>query len=113
MANTEIRNALRLVHEAETAVREALNQPLTERQLDDLTELFKLLVDLDDTLVIIDLNTSIDQLEQKSKGLSELIKKTKQSLEELKHIAVVVDKVAKAIDGLVQAVKILISVGIL
>jgi hypothetical protein len=56
VANSEIRNALKIVREAEEAVTEALAKSgLTQPQRDLLDEISDFLRDLDNFLVIMDL----------------------------------------------------------
>jgi hypothetical protein len=113
MANTEIRNALKIVREAENAVTDALDKPdLTQKQRDLLDELSDSLRDLDTLLVMIDLNKSIDRLEGESNKLTDLNKRTQKSLGQLTKVAKTVDTAAKGIDALVKAFSILVKAGI-
>jgi hypothetical protein len=113
MANTEIRNVLQQVREAENAVKEALDRPgLTQQERDLLTESFDALRDLDNTLVLADMSRSIGELQAKAKGLARLNGKIQKKLAGLRKVAKAVDASAKAVDALVKAFGILLKAGL-
>lgn len=113
MANTEIRKTLQYVREAETEVNAALQQSgLTQAQRDLLDELAEALRDLDNQLVLDDLNAGAASLEEKAKQMARLNKQTQSKLKDLAKLAETVDKVAKAVDGLVKVFGILVKAGL-
>jgi septal ring factor EnvC (AmiA/AmiB activator) len=114
MANTEIRNALKSVREAEDAVTEALDQSgLTQSQRNFLNDLLDFLRDMDNHLVVIDLGKSLDELVAMSKKLDKLNKDTQRKLDELKKVAKKVDTAAVMIGALAKAFGILGEAGLL
>ncbi|HBG07302.1 MAG: hypothetical protein A2075_15215 [Geobacteraceae bacterium GWC2_58_44] len=113
MANTEIRKTLQYVREAENEVTAALQQSgLTQSQRDLLDELADALRDLDNQLVLDDVNTSTAALEEKAKQMLRLNQDTREKLKELQKITETVEKVAKAVNGLVKVFGILAKAGL-
>jgi oligoribonuclease (3'-5' exoribonuclease) len=112
--NTEIRKALKNLRDAETVVRESLEGGgLTTAERDHLSEVMGTLTDLDNFLVLEDLNSSIDQLEEKSKKLQDLNKRTQESIAKLERVAKAVGIAAKVVDGIAKACGILLKAGLL
>ena len=114
MANTEIRNALQILRQAEESVTDSLEQSgLTQEARDLLNEALDVLRDVDNLLVKIDLSQGAKDLEEKSGELSKLNNRVKAELAGLKNIADVVDKASTAVDALVKAFGGLGSAGLL
>jgi flavin-binding protein dodecin len=113
MANTEIRKVLKHVREAEAAVAHELKQSgLTTPERKLLDQLSDSLRDLDNLLLIIDLNKSIDKLDKMSQRLRGLNRRTRQTLARLQKVAETVDTTANVVDALVKAFGILVKVGL-
>ncbi len=113
MANTEIRNTLKRIREAQNAVTSALDKSgLTQPQRDLLDELSDFFRDIDTTLVMTELNKSLDKLQDKNKKLKALNKRTQNKMEGLEKVAKAVDSAAKVVDALLKAVDILVKAGI-
>ncbi len=113
MANTEIKNTLKRIRKAQNAVTNALDKSrLTQPQRDLLDELSDLFRDIDNTLLMTELNKSLDKLQEKNKKLKALNKRTQNKLEGLKKVAKAVDVAAKGVDALLKAVDILVKAGI-
>jgi hypothetical protein len=113
MANTEIRKTLQYVREAEDEVTALLRQSgLTQDQRDLLDELSDALRGLDTMLVFDDLNTKTADFEIKAKEMARLNKETQGKLKDLQKVKDAVEKVAKAVDGLVKVFGILVKAGL-
>ena len=114
MANSERMALLSRVREAKAVIRNKLDQPdLTDVQRKILNDLYDVLLEMDDILVLQELNDSIGRLEKNSKLLKQVNARAKKQIEKLKDIADTVDQVAKAVDAVVKAFGILLSAGIL
>lgn len=114
MANTEIINALRYVRDAEDAIAKALDKSgLPEPKRNLLGDVADSLRELDDLLVTIDLKESIDDLKKKSAKIQQINKQVQDKIGDLKKVAQTVADVATAVDALVKAFGILVSVGLL
>ena len=113
MANTEIINALRCVRNAEDAVAKVLDKPgLPKSQRNLLGDVADSLRELDDLLVTIDLKQSIDDLKKKSVEIQKINVQVQDEIGDLKKVAQKVADVATAVDALVKAFDILVSVGL-
>jgi chromosome segregation ATPase len=113
MANTEIRTTLRYVREAENEVANALDKSgLPKQQRNLLGDVADSLRELDDLLVTIDLNESIDDLAEKSKEMQAINKQVQKKIGDLKKVAQTIDAVAKAVDALVKAFGLLAAAGL-
>ena len=99
--NTEIKNALIMVREAEKLVDEVRQDPdLTEKQRNNLQSIYALLLDIDDQLVLQDLQQGIDKLKKDSKKLETLANKIPQEVERWKKVAQAVRTAAKGVGTL-------------
>src|SRR5262245_20826192 len=112
MANTEIRNALKYVRDAEDAVETALEEKPSKSEKEQLRKAWDTLCDADDLLVALHLAAQVGQLEKQSKKLAAVNEDVKKAIGHLKSVAKTIDKAAKAVDALVTVAKILISVGL-
>ena len=112
--NTEIKNALIMVREAEKLVDEARQDPdLTEKQRNNLQSIYALLLDIDDQLVLQDLQQGIDKLKQDSNRLATLAKKIPQEVEQWKRVAEAVHIAAKGVGTLADILAMAVSAGLL
>jgi uncharacterized phage infection (PIP) family protein YhgE len=112
--NTEIKNALIMVREAEKLVDEARQDPdLTEKQRNNLQSIYTLLLDIDDQLVLQDLQQGIDKLKQDSKRLATLANKIPQEVEQWKKVAEAVRTAAKGVATLADILAKALSAGLL
>lgn len=112
--NTEIKNALMMVREAEKQVDEARQDPdLTEKQRNHLQSIYALLLDIDDQLVLQDLQQGIDKLKRDSKKLETLANKILQEVERWKKVAEAVHKAAKGAGTLAEILAKALSAGLL
>jgi len=112
--NTEIKNALIMVREAEKLVDEARQDPdLTEKQRNNLQSIYVLLLDIDDQLVLQDLQQGIDKLKQDSKRLATLADKIPQEVERWRKVADAVRTAAKGVGTLADILAKALSAGLL
>jgi len=112
--NTEIKNALIMVREAEKLVDEARQDPdLTVKQRNNLQSIYALLLDIDDRLVLLDLQQDIDKLKQDSKRLATLANKIPQEVERWKKVAKAVRTAAKGVGTLAEILAKALSAGLL
>ena len=112
--NTEIKNALIMVREAEKLVDEARQAPdLSEKQRNNLQSIYALLLDIDDQLVLQDLQQSIDKLKEDSNKLKTLANKIQQDVERWKEVADAVSKAAKGVGTLADIVAKAAGAGLL
>ena len=109
MAKEEIRETIGYVREAETQVTVALQQPgLADSQRDLLNDLAETLRDLDAQLVLEDLKSCVTAFKEKAEQMNSLNKETQEKLQDLQDVSETVGKVAKAVNGLVKALDILV-----
>ena len=107
MANTEVRETLQYVRDAESEITAALQQSgLTRIQRDLLDELGDALRDLDNQLALEDLSGKTDDMEKKAKNIARLNQETQEKLKKLQKVADTVEKVAKAVDGIVKVLEV-------
>jgi hypothetical protein len=112
--NTEIKNALIMVREAEKLVDEARQDPdLTEKQRNNLQSIYALLLDIDDQLVLQDLQQGIDKLKKDSNRLATLANKIPQEVERWKKVAEAVHIAAKGVGTLADILAKALSAGLL
>ncbi|KPK91621.1 MAG: hypothetical protein AMJ94_06855 [Deltaproteobacteria bacterium SM23_61] len=112
--NTEIKNALIMVREAEKRVDEARQDPdLTVKQRNNLQSIYALLLDIDDQLVLEDLQQGIDKLKKDSKKLETLANKIPQEVERWKKVSQAVYKAAKGVGTLADILAKASSAGLL
>jgi hypothetical protein len=112
--NTEIKNALIMVREAEKLVDEARqDSDLTEKQRNNLQSIYALLLDIDDQLVLQDLQQGIDKLKKDSKKLETLANKILQDVERWKKVAQAVYKAAKGVGTLADILAKALGAGLL
>jgi chromosome segregation ATPase len=110
MANTEIRKILQHIRSAQKEVASALDKPgLSKPRRELLGDTADSLRELDDLLVIVDLNESINDLEEKSTKIQAINERVQKEINDLKEVAQTVDAVAKGVDALVKAFGILVS----
>lgn len=107
MSNTEIREALDRIREAESQVTAALQQPgLTQSQRDLLFDLAEMLRDMDNRQVLEELKADTAAFERKANQMVALSNEAQEQLKDLQQLAETVELVAKAVNGLVKAFKI-------
>jgi hypothetical protein len=112
--NTEIKNALIMVREAEKLVDEARQDPdLTVKQRNNLQSIYALLLDMDDQLVLEDLQQGLVKLKQDSNRLATLANKIPQEVERWKKVAEAVRKAAKGAGTLADILARASSAGLL
>jgi flagellar motility protein MotE (MotC chaperone) len=109
MADTAIQEALDCVRDAESAVASALVDPRwTHSQRALLCDLAETLRDLDAQLVLEDLKSRATAFEEKADRMISLNKETQDKLQDLQEVSETVGKVAKAMNALVKAVKLVV-----
>lgn len=114
MANTERMNALKQVAEARKATGEARQvSNLTPKQIQLLDDVYRELMDTEDTLVHEDIQDSIATLNEHSKALGDLTTRLKRSTEKLKKLSNTINTVAKVIGVLADIIAKAASVGLL
>ena len=114
MANTERMNALKQVAEARKAVGEARQDSnLTPKQIQLLDDVYRELMDTEDTLIHEEIQDSIAKLNEHSKALGDLTTRLKRSTEQLKEVGETISTVAKIIGVLADIVAKAASVGLL
>ncbi|MGO9137257.1 MAG: hypothetical protein ACLP9S_04650 [Syntrophales bacterium] len=111
--NTEIMNTLELVRNAEKLVDKARQNPdLTDNQRNILNTLYALLLDIDDRLVLEDITSSLERLQDDSNNLQTISDQIKVEISNLQNVAAVVDKVANAVGTLADIFAKAASAGI-
>lgn len=114
MANTERMNTLQIVRAARQAVDKVRKLPdLTPAQQNLVDSAYSTLVDIEDTLVLEDIKSSVKALEDGADELGELTSRMKKSIGKIKKIADTVDKAATAVGALANVVSTAMSAGIL
>lgn len=114
MANTERMNTLQIVRVARQAVDKVRKLPdLTPAQQNLVDSTYLTLVDIEDTLVLEDIKSSVKALRRGADELDELTSRMKKSIDKIKKIAGTVDKAATAVGALANIVSTAMSAGIL
>ena len=104
MANTDLSEILRYVREAETEIASEIDKSgLTKEHRRALRDIYNLLLEFDEFLVVGDLNGKVNELEEKSGRLNELNQEIQKNISHLEQVAQKIDTVAKAINGLAKA----------
>jgi hypothetical protein len=107
-------NTLQIVRAARQAVSEVRKVPdLTSGQQDLVDSAYLTLVDLEDTLVLEDIKSSVKALQDGADELRDLTGRMKKSIAKIKKIADTVDKAATAVGALANIVSTAMSAGIL
>jgi|SRR5581483_1073926 DNA repair ATPase RecN len=101
--NTEVKNALAVVREAEHAIDAAREEPDLDPAINNqLQEVYDVLLDIDDHLVLEDLKDGLQTLQQHSDELKKVSNKINKSIKDLKEVSDAVAKAAKIIGTLVE-----------
>lgn len=112
--NTEVKNALSLLREAQKRVDEIRQKSdLTNRERNKIQSLYAVMLDLDDQLVLQEIKDSLEQLKQSSKRIKALSDQIKDKIEGFKDTAEAIEKASKAISTLADIVAKAISAGLI